>query len=196
MNPSASPASPPRRWKRILRWIGILTAGSFAVLVSAAVYTFTLDGDARALRHSITDSLGAKIESTIEVHAGESLISATRLGLRWCHDVPDQARVALAALRSASVGVYHVRKPSPAERADVLVRAQAAMQRNGWTRVVGVNDHDTTVLVYAPSVMRSSGTQRLCVAVIDDDKLIVVSARGDVAKLAELTPIQQALHRL
>jgi hypothetical protein len=184
------------RRKRILLWIGLLAAGSVAVLACAAVYTFTLDRDARVLRRSITDSLGAKIESTIEVRVSEPLIAATQLGIHWCHDVPEQARVALAALRSASVGVYHVKNPTSADRADVLIRAQDAMAKNGWSRIVGVNDHDTTVLVYAPTVMRSSGTQRMCVAVIDDDKLIVVSARGDMAKLAELAPIHQALHRL
>lgn len=186
--------APPSRWKRIFLWVGLLIAGSVAVLAGAAVYTFTLDRDARVLRRSICDSLGAKIESTIEVRVSEPLIAATRLGLRWSHEVPEQARVALAALRSASVGVYHVKKPSPAERADALVRAQDAMEKNGWSRIVGVNDHDTTVLVYAPAVMRSSGAQRVCVAVIDGDKLIVVSARGDISQLAELAPIHKALH--
>jgi len=166
------------------------------VLASAAVYTFTLDRDARVLRRSITDSLGTKLDSTIELRVGESLISATQLGIRWCHDIPDQAHIALAALRSASVGVYHLKKPSAAERAAVLVRAQDVMEKRGWSRVVGVNDHDTMVAVYAPSAFHDSGPQRVCVAVIDGNQLIVVSARADLTKLAELAPIHQALHRL
>jgi len=196
MNTSPTTAGPRRTWKRILLWVGLLVAGSLTVLAGAAVYTFTLDRDARVLRRSITESLGTKIESNIEVRVGEPLVAATRLGIRWCHDNPEEARVALSALRSASVGVYHVRRPSAAERAAVLIRAQATMERSGWSRVVSVNDHDTTVLVYAPDMMRTTGTQRVCVAVIDGDRLIVASARGDVAKLAELAPVQQALHRL
>ena len=194
-NPSPNYA-PMSRWKRILLGIALLLAGSMAVLASAAIYTFTLDRDARVLRRSITDSIGTKIESTIEVRVGEPLFAASQLGIRWCHDVPEQARVALAALRSASGGVYHVKRPTSAERADVLIRAQNAMAKNGWSRIVGVNDHDTTVLVYAPSVIRETETQRVCVAVIDGNQLIVVSARADLSRLAELAPIHQTLHRL
>lgn len=195
---NTSPSNEPRRspWKRVLLWIGALTAGSLVVLASAAVYTLTLDRDARALRRSIVDSLGSKIESTIEVHAGEALIAAARVGTHWCHEIPEPVRVALASLRSASVGVYRIDKPSSSHRAELLVRAQAAMQSRGWTRVVGVNDNQTTVLVYTPEAVSSAGTQRVCVAVIDGDQLIVASARGDVFKLAELGPVQQVMHRL
>lgn len=160
MNTSPSTVTPRHWWKRVLLWIGFLTVGSLAVLASAAVYTFTLDRDARVLRRSITESLGAKVESTIEVRVGEPIISATQLGIRWCHDVPEQARVALAALHSASVGVYHVKKPSSAERAAALIRAQDAMEKNGWSRVVGVNNHDTTVAADGDALNRNSA--RMC----------------------------------
>jgi len=58
------------------------------------------------------------------------------------------------------------------------------MQQRGWTRLVGVADRRENVLVYVPT--DSAEPSRVCLAVLHNRELVVVSARLKTEALAEL----------
>ena len=95
----------------------------------------------------------------------------------------------LAAVRRASVGVYQrTGRAGEWSREKLLSHTDKVMRNRGWSRLVGVTEHGQAVLVYASDEIDSSNRLELCVAVVDDDNLVVVSTRVDaeaVAKLAE-----------
>ena len=74
------------------------------------------------------------------------------------------------------------------------------MARRGWTRLVGVVDHQDTVLVYASDQPDSDRPIDLCVAVVNGKELVVVSTSIDGDKLADLVArhspehLKQKLH--
>jgi hypothetical protein len=68
-------------------------------------------------------------------------------------------------------------------------RTDKKMQARGWTRLVGVHENNQTVLVYVADGMDTSGRMDLCVAVVEGDKLVIVSTNVDadaLSKLAEM----------
>ena len=110
-------------------------------------------------------------------------VSAGRLvlgGVRSCLAVLDReplrdARLALAAVKSASVGVYELAQPGPADRrGELLNRVDHLMGARGWTRLVGVVDGDDTVMIYLPR--DTDEPDEICLAVVSGPKLVVVSA--------------------
>ena len=110
------------------------------------------------------------------------------LGLWFAHGPQVQeARLALAAVQQASVGVYE-RKAGTASwsREQLFINTDRAMQKRGWTRLVGVADQQNTVLVYVPQDVSPDQSVDLCVAVVNGRQLVVVSTSVDAAKLAEL----------
>jgi hypothetical protein len=97
-------------------------------------------------------------------------------------------RQALAAVRHASVGVYeHKAGTAGWSRQQLFTNTDRIMAKRGWTRLVGVaEDHGDTVLVYVPLAMDADGPVKLCVAVVNDKELVVVSTSVDASKLVEL----------
>ena len=105
----------------------------------------------------------------------------------FVHDIPDEALRSLDATRAASVGVYTLSHDvTPAARAKMLVGAERAMSRRGWTRVVGVNNANATVVIYAPTNASGGDVQRVCLAVCEGGKLVVIDASADVKSLIKL----------
>lgn len=188
MNPAPS-ASVPRC--KIWRWVFLvlgLCLAPFLVLAVTAVSFLTLDRDAAILRQRVMAATGSNWHTKVQLSVGRITIGAVRSGLAFVHnkDIED-ARLALAAVRHASVGVYEV-QPGPADwsRQRLFAESDEAMLRRGWTRLVGVADGKDTVLIYTPQNFDPDDPVDICVAVVNDRELVVVSASVDSAALADL----------
>jgi hypothetical protein len=184
---TAVPSAKPSRCRTVLKWaaLGALVWGIAVAMV--ALETVTLTRDASALRGEMLAALDRPTAAEIQLSVGPALLSAARLGLGFVHDIPDEALRSLNAARAASVGVYTLSHDvTPAARAKMLVAAERAMSRRGWTRVVGVNNANETVVIYMPTKASGGDVQRICLAVCEGGKLIVVDASADVKSLVEL----------
>lgn len=160
--------------------------GVSALLLGLGVYNLiTLTSEARTLKRTLLASDGFKASLRVQGTVGPILLGSARTVLRFVPDVPAEVREGLAALRSASVGVYQLKmRPTAENRDDVFAAADVAMERLGWSRIVSVNERNQRVVVYAPT--GDEGEQlRVCVAVCDHKQLVVVSARADADALGK-----------
>jgi hypothetical protein len=159
------------------------------VLVAVALASYlTLDRDAAVLRREVAASTQATWETQAQFSIGRFTLAAVRSGL-WFVDVPeaDEVRRALAAVRRASVGVYELASPTaPVAREAFFNSTDRAMQARGWTRLVGVADGRDHVLIYVEDTATSEQALRLCLAVLSDRELVVVSTAIDPTALQEL----------
>lgn len=185
MNPSTSSVVRPRR--RVWPWV--LGAAGFCMTAAivAGVQCFGLDRDAAALHRRAAAVLGDSLHRKVQVSVGLPGVTAARMIVHYIDDVPPEARQALAAVKSASVGVYELdAAPDAAKRARLLQEADHAMQARGWSRVVGVVDHDETVAIYADPAADADEAQRVCVMVCDHRELVIVAARANPGPLLAL----------
>ncbi len=189
MNPAPSAPAPRRKvWRWIFLALGLCLV-PFLVLALAAVSFLTLDRDAVVLRQHVMAATGIDWHTKVQLSVGRMTIGAVRTGLAFVHhkDIED-ARLALSAVRHASVGVYEVQPGRTASwsRQRLFAEADEAMLKREWLRVVGVADGKDTVLIYAPQNFAPDEPVKICVAVVNDRELVVVSASVDSAALADL----------
>lgn len=188
---STPPVQPVARRSRAWIWVALGFMGvlllvplTLAVMVWSALHT---GRDATALRLAAARASDVRWERTVEFSAGTWLFSLARFGLGFA-SIDQEARLALRSVERAEVAVFEPRPGSatPINRAAILTEADAVMTRRGWDRLVGVVDSDQTVAVYVPA--RSGGERQLdaCILVVNQENLVVVSARTDLAPLLEL----------
>jgi hypothetical protein len=171
--------SPPRRhpW----RWL-LLGSLAFLLLAAGGAYQLlTLNGGAAALRRELMPDAGDSI-TRVQLSLDGPVLSLLRFGLSFAN-LPTDARDAIKSVRRVSVGVYE--NVSAAPRATVLQRADAAMARRGYTRLVGVADGEDTVLVYAPEDAGDDEIE-VCVAACERGQIVIASVRLDAEPLAAL----------
>jgi hypothetical protein len=190
MNPeSASQTPAPRR--RIWRWVLLATGLCLAPLLvlGAVVLSYlTLDGDVRTLRSHVMAATDARWTTKVQMSVGGVTLGAVREGLRFVHhkDIGD-ARLALSAVKHASVGVYELASGHPdCSRERLFEDTDRAMARRGWTRLVGVADTKETVLIYVQKEPKDNEPIDLCLAVVGGRELVVVSTTVDPDVLGEL----------
>jgi hypothetical protein len=146
-----------------------------------------LNRDATVLREQLMLATGADWSTKVQLSAGPLLLSAVRAGMGFIHDVPPEARAALSAVRSASVGVYgRGCRDAKVSRDRLLGTADQVMSQRGWIRIVGVRDGGDTVMIYLPADVESAAPSGVCLAVCSDRELVVVAAQVDPAALAAL----------
>jgi hypothetical protein len=124
----------------------------------------------------LKEATGATWNTRVQFKSGMLLIPA-RFVVSLCN-VEDEARWALSAVRSASVGVYQLDEAaadSPGLAAG-LASLDSTMRRKGWERLVAVSDGGQNVVVYTDSRSRNRNSVRVCVGVVDGEELVVVSA--------------------
>jgi len=170
---------PAQRRRRRWPWVVALLCTPVLLLGIAAVQLFTLDRPASVLRQAVLNSEPDSVRSTrVQLSIGPVLLNAVRIGLRAVpHPDAARARIALNAIRHASVGVYTL---TPAELpsdapGQALREADRIMGARGWSRLVGVVDADHTVMLYTPQSENHSRVLDLCVAVRDGHELVIVS---------------------
>lgn len=184
MNP---PAATPKPRHRLWPWI-LGAALTPPVALGLMIWSaFHLSREATALRQQVMIATGADWNSKVQFSAGPLLLAAVRAGVGCLHDVPPEARAALGAVRSASVGVYERKHPgAPVSRDHLLAAADQSMARRGWIRIVGVADAGETVAIYLPAGGENAAPSGVCLAVCSDRELVIVAARIEPAALAAL----------
>lgn len=190
---SQSPATPqppaaPRR--RIWPWVLGLCLAPFAILGVAVASYVTLDRDASVLRRHVMKATNADWQTKVQCSVGRITIGAVRSGLFFVRKPEvDDARLALAAVKHASVGVYQLRhRDADWSREQLFVETDRAMADRGWMRLVGVSERDgaEAVLVYAPEDIEDDEPIDICVAVVNGRELVIVSTTIDPTTLGEL----------
>jgi hypothetical protein len=183
-----SAAAAPRR--SYGRWIAaglVLLIAPMIILGIAAWSMLTLGRDAALLRREVMNATGSDWHTKVQMDIGGVTLGTARTVLSFVHhqDVAD-ARLALSAVRSASVGVYERdRADGDVPFATLSSSADAMMGKRGWTRMVGVTSGRQHVLVYT-SDRGNDDRVDLCLAVIDGKELVVVSTRVDPEVLMQL----------
>ncbi len=189
MNPTVPPESKSRR--RLGWWIALgfgLLLIPPVVLGVGVLSMLRLDRDAAALKREVMAASEAGWHTQVQLSVGWATLGAVRTGLRFVnHEHMDEARQAMKAVRSASVGVYECNtREAHLDRAVLFTRTDELMRKRGWTRLVGVAENNETVLVYTSNDIDSGSRLDLCLAVLDGNKLIVVSTNVDASALADL----------
>ena len=177
----------PSRSHRLWPWLLGLALTPFVVAGLVVASAFRLDADAVALRRQIAAAAGAHWTARVQLSVPPVGVSLARTVVHFIDAVPPQAREALAAVRSASVGVYEWDGTGEVRPGgDLVANADELMVRRGWTRLVGVIDGANTVLIYVPAGRDSAPPSRVCLAVCSGHELVVVAARFNPRALAQL----------
>ncbi len=196
MNSPVPPSVPvAKSERRLARWIilGLVLLITPVVMVGVGVASlFRLNRDAAFLRREVMAATNAEWNTKVQVSAGWCTLTAARTIMGFVgHEHQEEARLALSAVRRASVGVYErVGRTGELSAEHVIAGVDRKMKDRGWSRMVGVFDYDETVLVYASDDLDSGDHMELCVAVVDGDDLVVVSAKVEASKLVELVEKQ------
>jgi len=181
--------NPPAARRRLIwPWVLGLCLAPFVILAAVVLSFVTLDRDAAFLRRHVMAATGGGWHTKVQLSVGRATLALVRTGLTFAHgkDI-EQARLALDAVKCASVGVYDLpHDPATWSPAELLGDTDARMQRRGWTRLVGVAEDHKTVLIYTSDDAGKSDTLDLCLAVVEGRQLVVVSTTVDADRLADL----------
>ena len=184
------PQSPaPRRhvWLWVLLGAGICLTPFLLLGIAAASY-LTLDRDVRLLRQHVMAATDANWSTKVQVSLGGGTLGVIHQGLRFVHhEGIDDARLALRAVKHVSVGVYErTSGGANCSREQLFGATDRAMQKRGWTRLVGVADQKECVLVYVQDDLDEDEPIAICVAVVNGKEMVVASTTIDAAALGEL----------
>ncbi len=198
-----TPASPvtaaPRSRYRVWKWLGFSFLGLFVLSVLGVASMFFLDGDASSLRDEMKAARGeSALQTRVQLSLGPVSLGLARAVLGCVNGVDEEARLALSAVRGVSVGVYSISSDGSKKESPDFEFAQLdqRMTRRGWERMVAVRDQGKVVLVYAPTDASSRKALPLCVGVIDGDKMVIVSLRGDPEPILKIANMHRTGHRL
>jgi hypothetical protein len=169
--------------------VGLVVGGTLGLALTLAIVGITgffrLSSETAALRDCFLDGMPGQWNKTIALRVGGFTTGLVRAGLRFVEMEPE-ARQALEAVRGGEVGIYNLeREPARIDQAKVIARADRAMQRRGWTRVVGVCHDRELVAVYLPNKV-SSRRLKCCVLVFEGKQLIVAEAAGNLEPILSI----------
>ncbi len=169
--------------RKIVAAIGVAVLGLVVVAATWIASLFFLPGEAACLRDAMV--AGRPSHTRIQLNLGRVSTSLARLVALHtpAADQPD-ARQALDSVRAAAVGVYKVESDTHAAFDPVGI--DATMARRGWQRFLFVREHGKTVLGYTRAGPSEGSEFPICLAVRDLNQVVVVWARVDGARLAEL----------
>jgi hypothetical protein len=188
MNPAHSTPAPRRPvWRWLLLGAGICLT-PFLLFGLAAVSYLTLDRDVRVLRQHVMAATDIGWNTKVQMSVGRVTLGVIGQGLRFVdHKDMADARLALRAVKHASVGVYE-RSSGGTEwsREKLFVETDRAMHKRGWTRLVGVADQKETVLIYVQDDQDENESVEICLAVVSGREMVVASTTVDASALGEL----------
>jgi len=110
--------------------------------------------------------------------------------LSLANDVSCEARQALAAVRSASIGVYE-RAYAMILTAGAVLVGRTVMALRGWKRSWGGGVRQDSA-DYLPADAEKAKPSQICLAVCDRRELVIVAAEIDADALANLATARSA----
>ncbi|MGV3774616.1 MAG: hypothetical protein ACO1QB_17080 [Verrucomicrobiales bacterium] len=169
-------------------WIAVLIIPCVLVM-AGLVYVasfFFITGETRALRNAVLEGHSGYFERVVEVNTGRASLVAARLGLSLIKEAPPEAGQMLSALKKGEVAVYKVRNRFHLDPVEILRNTDSAMEKRGFYRVVGVFEREHFVAVYLQNNTKNPEKLNVCVATLDRDNMVCVSAEADLEPLWEL----------
>ena len=147
---------------------------------------FRLSSATEALRSSVIESAPGQWDKRFAVHVGGLTLGLVRFGSLF-FNLPPELKAAMETLHGAEVGVYKLQDaPSALDYSAVFTATDKCMRRRGWERIVGVARGRQFVAVYMPRNLRTVKRMACCVAVLNEQDLVVAAARGNLAPVIEL----------
>jgi len=183
-NSQKGTAAREREERKMRYWLSSMVALLLLPLLTTGC--FRPSSSTRALRDCVMEAAGEGWAAEIELGVGPLTFGLVRGGARFV-DLPDEARIVLRSMRGADVGVYRyfgVKRPKAG--AELLPSVNKKMAERGWERLVTVLDGRETVAIYVPEDLDSNDQLRLCVLVVDESEMVIVSARGNPEPLINL----------
>jgi len=175
-SPVAAVAPPsPSRLRRLARGLLLVFGGLMIALAIKAIEVSRESRELRAVRQawSYDNASGQSWQREVAFTGTPAVMALVRTAGGWWGDrLPAEARWALGAMEQASVAIYRVGGPlaCPTER---LVRADAVLSSQGWSRRLGVCESDQVVGIYTRNGV--GRTPRLCIVVGDGKQVVLVS---------------------
>ena len=167
----------------------LLVFGVLVILVFCgfrAVGCLHLGSETSALRAVLMDSTEPGWKKRITIRVGGFTTALIRTGLQFA-ELPPEARAALNCVQGGEVGVYELdHQPRRADRGLLVAAMDKAMEKRGWTRVVGVIQEDQLVTIYLPAKGTSSKHLECCLAVLSHRNFVVAEARGNPEPLMQV----------
>jgi hypothetical protein len=171
-------------------WTVITTAGLCALGLAGYVRP---GAEVGCLRDSIQAAL-PHLENRICVNIGGFTFGAVRAATSLFDDIPAEPRAAIRAVRGVNVAVYGPGDTlSDASIGEIVRRADVAMKKKHWERAVLVREKAQTVAVYVPANLRSTSNLRACVMVLEQQQIVLVSAKANLDPLLALAKFNPAL---
>ncbi len=85
------------------------------------------------------------------------------------------------------MGAYELEGPgTQSDTSAILKAADKSMAPRGWQRAITVLSNEELVVIYVPNDERSPRHVSCCLAVLRDQKLVVVSCEGNIEPLMQL----------
>jgi hypothetical protein len=157
---------------------------------------FRLSSATEALRSSVVESVPGQWDKRFAVHIPAITLALVRFGSRF-FNLPPEPKAALETLHGAEVGVYNLHEvPSALDYSAMFTAADKGMRGRGWERIVGVAQGRKFVAVYMPRNLRTARRMAWCVAVLNEQDLVVASVRGNLEPLLELATQRLEHHDL
>jgi hypothetical protein len=186
--PAPPLAQSPRRGLRV-RPLYVVLAMILATPILAALGVasyFYVSSPVQALRRSVMETVPGHWDKKIAINVGWMTTAVIRFGAGFVPMKPEP-RAALDAVRGAEVGIYKHEDGSPRQDySATLALADKSMARRGYMRLVGVTQRGKLVAIYLPRGERVKKVVDCCVLVLDEENMVIVSARAKVQPLLDL----------
>jgi hypothetical protein len=190
MESKSVPSEVGNRGGTLLIVVSLVTA--LALGLGLGIASLLCQGrDTRALRACLLGEQKLAWRDRIIVNGGPLMFGAIRLVSR-CLDLPPEARAGVASLRGAEVGVFRNCQVAPEDRPAALIKANETMVRRGWSRVVAVQSHGDSVVVYVREKGLGPRNLTCCVVVWNENELVVVQVKSEPEPLLKM--VTERLH--
>lgn len=167
-----------------MNWTRILTSIAAVAVVLTTTGCFRVSSETRALRDVGLEFGVEDGEEKIEVGVGYFTVGLAKLGTRFL-ELPPEVHSILGSVKGVECSVYEI-SGRKQDLAEVLTRADEAMDKQDCERVVGVIDGEQLVAVYIPRGTSSHRKMSMSVMVLTRRELICATARGDLEPVVQM----------
>lgn len=147
----------------------------------AIIADFLVPGsEIRALQASTAEARLPGCHKLFGVSAGSCTLGLGSWAVRFT-DAPAEVQTALKTVRGVDFALYGLGKAPAGRDLDTLVKeADRRMEKQGWERAVLVRERGNLVAIYNKTNVRRAEDLRVCVLVVEDREIVMVSARADL----------------